>query len=230
MQNVNVVQGPESLCTVSPPPSYRWMGGQAAAERWRIGVGTGRQLLLVSQLMSVANDNPFSFTVKLADCTCSPPPLLVPAATVQTDSDSDAARAPPDYLTSRPVVLAVQIESGHCLLRCIFAGRRHDGTCAAGSCRAASALGGRHGEARCCDADVPLLPVPQAAGRERVGASRRHVLVRALSRLAGSSTSTLKASKECFEWCFCCDIEAAVVRPDLASARVAFHNNQAVKA
>jgi hypothetical protein len=41
------------------------MSGQAAAERWRIGVGTGRQLLLISQLMAVANDNPFSFTVSV---------------------------------------------------------------------------------------------------------------------------------------------------------------------
>ena len=58
-------QGPESLCQTCPPPSYRWMSGQAAAERWRIGVGTGRQLLLISQLMAVANDNPFSFTVSV---------------------------------------------------------------------------------------------------------------------------------------------------------------------
>lgn len=60
-----VPKGPESLCQVSPPPSYRWMGGQAAAERWRIGVGTGLQLMLISQLMAIANDNPFSFTVSI---------------------------------------------------------------------------------------------------------------------------------------------------------------------
>ena len=54
--------GPESLCRVAPPPSYRWGGGQDEGQRWRVGVGVGRQLLLLLQLMAVANDNPFSYT------------------------------------------------------------------------------------------------------------------------------------------------------------------------
>ena len=71
-------QGPESLCQMAPPPSYRWMGGQAAAERWRIGVGTGRQLLIIIQLMAVANDNPFSFTASaLLRWTCRPSYAIV---------------------------------------------------------------------------------------------------------------------------------------------------------
>lgn len=55
--------GPESLCCVAPPPSYRWGGGQQdQGQRWRSGVGVGRQLLLLVQLMAVADDNPFSYT------------------------------------------------------------------------------------------------------------------------------------------------------------------------